>query len=247
MKALVPAAGLGTRWYPWSKVIPKELLPIASYPALHHGMDAVVFSGIDEIGIIINKAKQLIRSYVEQVWMVNHPEIRIKWYYQSSPQGLGDALLCAKKWVNKEPTAVLYPDIIHPKAGGMTLLCKAFEDSPGHWIGLTVKTPRRRHMTLSISIERKDKDPFSIYGPDKEDRAPKVAYGTGRYILEHGFSYIHEGHPRQEKRNGIEFDDDRLLQPLWNQNVRGIILPEPIYDIGTPRNWRATVTEFTEY
>jgi UTP-glucose-1-phosphate uridylyltransferase len=171
----------------------------------------------------------------------------IKWFYQSFPAGLGDALLCAKKWVNKEPTAILYPDIIHPQKGGMILLCKAFKDSPGHWVGLTTKIPHRRHMTLSISIGRKNEDSFNIYGPDREDRAQRVAYGTGRYILAHGFCYFTESLLRQTKRDGVEFDDDRLIEPLWNQTVHGIILPEPIYDVGTPQNWRSTITHFVEY
>jgi UTP-glucose-1-phosphate uridylyltransferase len=62
MKALIPAAGLGTRWYPWSKIVPKELLPLGRYPAIHYVLEEAVAAGIREIGIIISKAKQLIRS-----------------------------------------------------------------------------------------------------------------------------------------------------------------------------------------
>jgi UTP--glucose-1-phosphate uridylyltransferase len=119
MKALIPAAGLGTRWYPWSKVIPKELVPLGCYPAIHYVLEEAVAAGIIEIGIIISKTKQLIRTYVEDVWMVNHQEIQIMWFYQHSPGGVGDALLCAKEWIQHEPTAVLYPDEIHPSEGGV--------------------------------------------------------------------------------------------------------------------------------
>ena len=114
MKTLIPAAGLGTRWHPWSKIVPKELLPLGPYPAIHYVLEEAVAAAISEIGIIISKTKQLIRTYVEDVWMVNHQEIQIMWFYQHSPGGVGDALLCAKEWIQHEPTAVLYPDEIHP-------------------------------------------------------------------------------------------------------------------------------------
>ena len=114
MKALIPAAGLGTRWYPWSKVIPKELLPLGQYPAIHYVLDEAVAAGIREIGIIISKAMQLIRTYVEKVWQTQRPEARVVWFYQHSARGVADALLCAKEWIQHEPTAVLYPDEIHP-------------------------------------------------------------------------------------------------------------------------------------
>ena len=64
MKALIPAAGQGTRWYPWSHVIPKELLPLGNYPAIHYVLEEVVSAGICEIGIIISRTKGLIKKYV---------------------------------------------------------------------------------------------------------------------------------------------------------------------------------------
>jgi UTP--glucose-1-phosphate uridylyltransferase len=127
MKALIPAAGLGTRWYSWSKIVTKELLPLGRYPAIHYVLEEAVAAGIREIGIIISKTKQLIRTYVEDAWMVNHQEIQIMWFYQHSPRGVGDALLCVKEWVQDEPTAVLYPDEIHPSEGGIIQLLVTIE------------------------------------------------------------------------------------------------------------------------
>ena len=238
MKALIPAAGLGTRWYPWSKVVPKELLPLGQYPAIHYVLEEAVAAGISEIGIIISKAKQLIRTYVEDVWMVDcqDQEIQIMWFYQPSPRGVGDALLCASKWVNEEPTAVLYPDIIHPKEGGISKLCKAFQDVPSYWIGLTSKKEKQRQ--ASFAIEKIGENFFHILGPYSKTYALRVGYGTGRSIFAEGFSHMQETCFQTKSPNGKEFDDDQILAPLWNQqDVMGIILPEPIYDIGSPQNW----------
>jgi len=188
MKALIPAAGLGTRWYPWSKVVPKELLPLGQYPAIHYVLEEAVAAGIREIGIIISKAKKLIKAYVEDVWLVNHQEIQIMWFYQHSPRGVGDALLCTSKWVNKEPTAVLYPDIIHPKKGGISKLWKAFQDVPSYWIGLTSKKEKQRQ--LLFAIEKIGEYSFHILGPYSKACVLRVGYGTGRLIFAEGFRHI---------------------------------------------------------
>jgi len=200
MKALIPAAGLGTRWHPWSKVIPKELLPIGNYPAIHYILEETVAAGIRQIGIIISDVKRLIKVYVDAIWKVNHREIKIVWFYQPSPRGVGDALLCAKNWVRDKATAVLYPDIIHPVEGGMAQIFEAFQKYPNCYLGLTNKKPNRRH--ISYAIEKSGKDVFKIYGPYHGGSDVDVAYGTGRYILQFGFNYVQENFSNPIFRTG---------------------------------------------
>ena len=68
MKALIPAAGLGSHWYPWSKIIPKEILSLGKVSrAIHYVLEEAVDAGIREIGIIIREAKEIIRKYVEGI------------------------------------------------------------------------------------------------------------------------------------------------------------------------------------
>ena len=242
MKALIPAAGLGTRWYPWSKVVPKELLPLGQYPAIHYVLEEAVAAGIREIGIIISKGKKLIKAYVEKVWQTQRPEARIVWFYQTSPRGVADALLCAKEWIQNEPTAVLYPDEIHPSEGGIIQLRRAYEASPGCWIGLTTNKQKRRQAILEI--ERIEEKVFRITGFKTNKRAQQVGYGTGRYILNSGLSYLSDYLPHVELQELEELDDDKVFDPLWNQLVHGIVLSEPIFDIGTPTNWLQAITKF---
>ena len=164
------------------------------------------------------------------------------WFYQHSPRGVGDALLCTSKWVNKEPTAVLYPDIIHPKKGGISKLWKAFQDVPSYWIGLTSKKEKQRQ--ASFAIEKIGENFFHILGPYSKACALRVGYGTGRSIFAEGFSHMQESCFQTKSPNGKEFDDDQILAPLWNQqDVMGIILREPIYDIGSPQNWRFAISK----
>jgi UTP--glucose-1-phosphate uridylyltransferase len=243
MKALMPAAGLGTRWYPWSKVIPKELLPLGRYPAIHYVLEEAVAAGITEIGIIMSESKQLIRTYVENAWHAQRPKERVVWFYQTSPKGVADALLCAKEWIQDKPTAILYPDEIHPLQGGLGQLRRAYESSPANWIGLTANKHNRRQAILEIeAIEEKV---FRITGFHTNKRTQRVGYGTGRYILDSGLTYLdnyvfHAGLQETE-----ELDDDKILESLIEpQLLRGIVLSNSILDVGTPTNWLHAITEF---
>jgi len=235
MKALIPAAGLGTRWYPWSKIIPKELLPLGKQPSIHYVLEEAVTSGIREIALIINENKKIIKSYVEEIWHRDHRKVDITWFYQALPLGVADALLSADAWVEDKPVGVLYPDEIHPKEGGLVELCRAYKNSPGCWVGMTPRTDNRRQMPLRI--EDDGKEGFRIAGPNSNASYRMTGYGTGRYILPKGFSHMQREISRQGKQSSQELDDDLFFASLWKQEVRGVFLSEPIYDVGSPINW----------
>jgi len=242
VKALIPAAGLGTRWFPWSRIVPKELLPLGNHPAIHYVLEEVVSAGIGEIGIIISEPKKLIRAYVDKIWKLGQPEAHVKWFYQSSPCGVADALLCAGNWVQDEPSAIFYPDEIHPPQGGMVQLIKTYERSPGSWVGLTNTKQKRRQAILEI--EKIDNNVFRVKGFSQAKAAQQIRYGTGRYILASGLNYLGDYLSHVAKKNSEELDDDKIFEPLWKQLVYGIVLSEPIFDIGTTTNWVHTITKF---
>ena len=235
MKALIPAAGLGTRWYPWSKLIPKELLPLANYPAIHYILEEAVAAGILEIGIIINKAKKLVKNYVEKIWRLAHPGINVKWFYQSSPRGVGHALLCARDWIQDEPTAVLYPDELHPQKGGINQLYRAYKKFPGCWIGITINKQKRRQAIYEIL--KTEANVFLINGFGYENHSQEIGYGTGRYILGSGLDYLANFFCKNEQNTKKQWDDNIVLEPLFDKEILGIALNEPIFDIGTPENY----------
>ncbi len=239
MKALIPAAGLGTRWYPWSRILPKELLPCGNYPVIHHVLDEAVSAGITEIGIIISEAKMLIKTYVDEVWIADHPKIQLEWFNQATSRGVGDALLCAKNWVGQEPIAVLYPDEMHPKDGGMFQMCRAFLNHMCCWVGLMSKKQER--VQAILAIEEIGDNSFRVHGLAGQQYDGLLAYGTGRYILANGFSHIGEVYLQAlNKREKLE--DSDIFAPLWSQDVRGILLSEPIFDVGDPDNWSLAVS-----
>jgi UTP--glucose-1-phosphate uridylyltransferase len=129
-KAVLPVAGVGTRFLPATKVVPKELLPIVDKPVIQYLVEEAVLSGIEEIIFVISKGKELIKDHFS-----HHPELeallkdrkkhhlldkvnpihkmaKFKYVYQDKPLGDGHAVLMAEKEVGDEPFLVLFGDDI---------------------------------------------------------------------------------------------------------------------------------------
>ncbi|MEH7417604.1 UTP--glucose-1-phosphate uridylyltransferase GalU [Neobacillus drentensis] len=129
-KAIIPAAGLGTRFLPATKALPKEMLPIVDKPTIQYIVEEAVASGIEEIIIVTGRGKRSIEDHFDKSYeledtlfkknklaMLNEVQAisnlaRIYYVRQKEPNGLGDAILCAKNIVGDEPFAVLLGDDI---------------------------------------------------------------------------------------------------------------------------------------
>lgn len=156
-KAVIPAAGFGTRFLPATKAIPKEMLPIVDIPTIQYIIEEAVNSGIEEICLITNSYKQSIENHFDRSFeleeklrasndqehlqmieritdMVNVVSVR-----QKTPKGLGHAILCAKSFVGNEPFAVLLGDDIVVNPGGpgaIRQLMDVYEDSGCSVVGV---------------------------------------------------------------------------------------------------------------
>lgn len=146
-KAVIPAAGLGTRVLPATKAMPKEMFPIVDKPAIQYIVEEAVMSGITDILIITNRGKDIIEDHFDRC-----PELEdnlkkhnkkdalndilkisdlanIHFIRQKKSKGLGHAIRCAKAFVNNEPFAVLYgDDVIIGKDPVCAQLIKAFDE-----------------------------------------------------------------------------------------------------------------------
>ena len=146
-KAVIPAAGLGTRVLPASKAMPKEMLPIVDKPAIQYIVEEAVKAGIEDILIITSRGKttvedhfdrapeleqKLLNSGKEQVYedMVAISKLaNIQYIRQKETKGLGHAVYCAKTFVGSDPFAVLYgDDVIVGKRPAIGQLCEAYEE-----------------------------------------------------------------------------------------------------------------------
>ena len=124
-KAVIPAAGFGTRFLPATKAVPKEMLPIVDVPTIQYIVEEAVNSGIEEILIVTNSSKACMENHfdhnfeLEQKLIESHDEERLQLVKaisdmaniysvrQKNPRGLGHAVLCAKSFIGDEPFAVL--------------------------------------------------------------------------------------------------------------------------------------------
>ena len=115
-KAVIPTAGLGTRFHPVTKIIPKELLPVLNTPALEIIIQETINSGIEEIIIVNSPSKPLINIFIENYLKNLNPSIAknvdISIIIQEKPLGLGHAILQSYNKIQNDPFAVLLPDDI---------------------------------------------------------------------------------------------------------------------------------------
>ncbi|MFD2442786.1 UTP--glucose-1-phosphate uridylyltransferase GalU [Bacillus sp. CGMCC 1.16607] len=128
-KAIIPAAGLGTRFLPLTKAMPKEMLPIVDKPTIQYIVEEAVASGIEDIIIVTGKGKRSIEDHFDNAFELENSlmeknkfellekvqapsKVDIHYIRQKDPKGLGHAVWCARKFVGNEPFAVLLGDDI---------------------------------------------------------------------------------------------------------------------------------------
>lgn len=171
-KAIIPAAGLGTRVLPASKAVPKEMLNIVDKPAIQYIVEEAAAAGITDILIITNRGKGIIEDHFDHAFeletmlrarkkdemleAVRAPAGLANIYYlrQKETRGLGHAVLCAEQFVGNEPFAVLYgDDVIVGKDPAIAQLCRAY-DAYGKGVVGIKEVPRemiRKYSSMAVS------------------------------------------------------------------------------------------------
>lgn len=171
-KAVIPAAGLGTRVLPASKAVPKEMLPIVDKPAIQYIVEEAVKAGITDILIITNRGKGVIEDHFDhsveleamlkargrddvcrQLEDVAHLA-NIYYVRQKETKGLGHAVLCARDFIGDEPFAVLYgDDVIVGQDPAIAQLCRAYESYGKGVVGIKEVTEEAilRYSSLAVS------------------------------------------------------------------------------------------------
>lgn len=154
-KAIIPAAGLGTRFLPATKAMPKEMLPIVDKPTIQYIVEEAVQSGITDIIIVTGKGKRAIEDHFDNAFeleqnllekgklellkQVQHPSkiVDIHYIRQKEPRGLGHAVWCARKFIGNEPFAVLLgDDIIHAETPCLKQMIHYFDETQSSIIGV---------------------------------------------------------------------------------------------------------------
>lgn len=204
-KAVIPAAGFGTRFLPATKAQPKEMLPIVDTPAIQHIVKEALDSGIEEILIITGRSKRAIEDHFDssveleellqkqgknkQLAMVKDlADIKIHFIRQKSPRGLGDAVLCAKAFIGDEPFAVLLGDdiVYNPEKPCLQQLMDCYEQHPGIILGAQFVPNEKVSSYGIVSGEPLADNLYRVHGLVEKpsvDKAPSNLAVLGRYIL----------------------------------------------------------------
>ena len=176
-KAVIPAAGLGTRFLPVTKALPKEMLPIIDIPNIHFIVEEAVKSGIKDILIIVSSTKESIEDYFDVNFELETrlrrsgkdneaDEMRkiaemanVMFIRQREPKGLGDAILYAKSFTNNEPFAVMLGDdlIDSSEAPAIGELIEAYEKTGGTILGCK-RVPKhllKKRKRITCSMDRR--------------------------------------------------------------------------------------------
>lgn len=179
-KAVIPAAGYGTRLLPATKAIPKELIPVVDTPTIQYVVDEAVSSGITDILIIVSRGKTAIqdhfgrhrelegflesRNKTAELDMIRNVAggAAVHFVWQEEQNGLGDAIRYARAHVGNEPFAVLLGDTIMESTSGTAVTAQLIET-------------REAHGGSVIAVQRVSRDRVSRYGiVDGEEKAPGV-------------------------------------------------------------------------
>lgn len=204
-KAVIPAAGFGTRFLPATKAQPKEMLPIVDTPAIQYIVKEALDSGIEEILIITGRNKRAIEDHFDssvelelllQSQGKNKPlamikdlaDIKVHFIRQKAPRGLGDAVLCAKAFIGDEPFAVLLGDdiVYNPENPCLKQLIDCYNEHPGIILGAQFVPEDKVSSYGIVSGEALADNLYRVDNlvekPKKEDAPSRLAV-LGRYIL----------------------------------------------------------------
>ncbi len=206
-KAVFPVAGLGTRFLPATKTVPKEMLPIIDKPLIQYAVDEAVEAGCDTLIFVTNRYKHAVADYfdkayeleqkleragkLEQLELVRNvlpSHVRAVFVTQAEALGLGHAVLCAKPIVGDEPFAVLLPDdlIWNRGPGALTQMADAAQASGASEIAVQ-DVPREQTGSYGIvatqAFNGREGRISAIVEKPKPDLAPSNLAVVGRYIL----------------------------------------------------------------
>ena len=207
-KAIFPVAGLGTRFLPATKAMPKEMLPVVDRPLIQHVVDEAREAGIEHLIFVTGRHKEVIEDHFDRQFELEvtlqergkKAELdllaedqplagTVSFTRQQSPLGLGHAVWCARELVGNEPFALLLPDVLvqHPTGclGQMIAAAGALEPD-ANIIAVEEVPPERTHMYGIVGVgERKGKT-FAITKMVEKPKSnpPSNLSITGRYILQ---------------------------------------------------------------
>ena len=263
-KAIIPAAGLGTRFLPATKATPKEMLPVVDKPAIQYVVEEVAASGIEDILIVIGRNKYPIEDHFDYCIEIervlenkgNADQLQtvrdisqladIHFVRQKEPLGLGHAVYCARKFINNEPFAVLLgDDIVYDDVPCIRQLMDAYEEKKGTILGVQEVPPSSVHKYGIVNPAGEYGNAVKVNGlveKPSPQQAPSSLAVLGRYIIEDEvFDYLKYTTPGA----GGEIQlTDALNEMARDMDVWALPFSGRRYDVGDKLGYLEATVEY---
>lgn len=263
-KAIIPAAGLGTRFLPATKAQPKEMLPIVDKPTIQYIIEEAVASGIEEILIITGRNKKSIEDHFdksvelemelekagkqEMLDMVRRISDMVDIHYirQKEPRGLGHAIHCAKSFVGNEPFAVMLgDDVVDSEVPCLKQLIDCFNEYKTTILGVQTVDPKnvdKYGIVDGLHIEDRVYKVKRLVEKPSVDEAPSNVAILGRYIITPQIFEILEN-TAPGKGNEIQLTD-ALETLIKNEAMYAYDFEGRRYDVGDKLGFLQATVEF---
>ena len=268
-KAVIPAAGFGTRFLPATKATPKEMLPIVDKPTIQYIVEEALASGIEEILIISGHAKRAIEDHFDSAPVLEREleekgkddllaivretaDINVHYIRQKKMRGLGDAILCAKSFMAGEPFAVLlgddvvYADATKGQQPALRQLIDIYDAYGGSVLGCQQVAPEKVSSSgivagKEIAGSKLLKVSDMIEKPELREAPSNIAV-LGRYIISPTIFELLE-HTAPGKGGEVQLTDAlkqlALVEPVWAYCFEG-----KRYDVGDKLGFLKATVEF---
>ena len=257
MKAIIPAAGLGTRFLPATKSTPKEMLPVVDKPCIQYVVEEAVAAGAEDILIITGRRKRAIEDHFDRVFeletlleesgkedlleRVRHSTDLGNVFYtrQGDPRGLGHAVLCGAAFTNNQPFMVLLGDVLVPDNDLLPRLVDVYETKCASVIA--VQPVETEDVSRYGVIAGEEVEPgvwrvTDIVEKPKAEEAPSNLAVFGRYLLTPTVMALL---PDVDPGAGGEIQlTDALKALLGREEMYAVVVEQGAgYDTGTPLSW----------
>ncbi|WP_163527376.1 UTP--glucose-1-phosphate uridylyltransferase GalU [Halobacillus ihumii] len=262
-KAIIPAAGLGTRFLPATKAMPKEMLPIVDKPTIQYIVEEAIASGIEDIIIVTGKGKRAIEDHFDNNFELEDnlmkkekfelldkvretSNVDIHYIRQKEPKGLGHAVWSARNFIGNEPFAVLLgDDIVEADTPCLKQLINQYDETESSVIGVQQVADDETHRYGIVdpkSIEGRRYQVNHFVEKPKQGTAPSNLAIMGRYVLSPDiFNFLDQ----QKTGAGGEIQLTDAIQELNElQNVYAYDFEGKRYDVGEKFGFIKTTIEF---
>lgn len=262
-KAIIPAAGMGTRFLPATKAMPKEMLPIVDRPTIEYIVEEAILSGIEDIIIVTGKGKRAIEDHFDRNFELEQhlkekgkfellekvnksSNVNIHYIRQKEPKGLGHAIWCARKFIGNEPFAVLLgDDIVQANIPCTKQLIDQYEIANSSIIGVQKVSYEETNRYGIIDPIRNDGRVYEVRQFVEKPQlgtAPSDLAIMGRYVLTPEiFNFLEEQEIGAEGEIQLTDAIQKLneMQPVFAYNFEG-----KRYDVGEKLGFILTTIEF---